>query len=278
MKILSFGEIIWDMFPDDKYIGGATFNFAANLAHEGATSYLLSSVGNDDLASEALEFVKKYNIKSDFISKVNNKETGQCIVHFDEVIGPYYTIKDDVSYDYLSFNERLIEEEFDALSFGSLSLRHENNFNLINKLIDSNKYKLLFCDINLRAPFYNDEIVEFCFSNSHILKINDLEFEELVNKDKKDLLEVLNEFSLKYKNLKVILLTCGEKGAYAYITENKKLYFQEAMKVKVVSTVGAGDSFGACFLYHYLLNESIEDCLLKATKRSAEIVSQMAAI
>ena len=278
MKILSFGEIIWDMFPDDKYIGGAIFNFAANLAHEGAESYLLSSVGDDDLAIKALEYVNKYNIKSDFVAKVNNKETGQCIVHFDEIIGPYYTIKDDVSYDYLAFNERLVNEKFDALSFGSLALRHQNNYDLINKLIDSKMYNVIFCDINLRAPYYNDKIVDFCFSKSHILKINDLEFEELINKDKKELKTILNEFSIKYQNIELILLTCGEKGAYAYTTKDKKLYFKEALKVNVVSTVGAGDSFGACFLYNYLLGKSIDECLFKATKRSAEIVSILSAI
>ena len=281
MKILSFGEIIWDVFPDDKYIGGATFNFAANLALFGADSYLLSSVGNDTLADEALTYVDKFKIKNDFISRCNDKETGQCIVHFDKVIGPYYTIKEDVSYDYLCFKERLIKEDFDALSFGSLALRSKNNFNLLDKLINSNKYKLLFCDINLRAPFYNEKVVNYCFDKANILKINDLEFNELINKDNKDnkdFKEVLKEFTNNHSNIKIVLLTCGEKGAYAYVKNQDKLYYQQAMKVDVVSTVGAGDSFGACFLYHYINDESIEDCLLKATIRSAKIVSQMSAI
>ena len=278
MKILSFGEIIWDVFPDDKYIGGATFNFAANLALFGADSYLLSSVGNDTLADEALVYVKKFNIKNDFISRCNEKETGQCIVHFDEVIGPYYTIKDDVSYDYLKFDERLILEEFDALSFGSLALRSKNNFDLLDRLIKSNKYKLLFCDINLRAPFYNETVVNYCFNKANILKINDLEFNELINKENKDFKEIIKDFANNHPNIEIVLLTCGEKGAYAYVKSQNKLYYQQAMKVDVVSTVGAGDSFGACFLYHYINKESIEQCLLKATRRSAKIVSQMSAI
>ena len=140
MKILSFGEIIWDVFPDGKHIGGATFNFAANLSMLGVDSYLLSSLGNDLLAKKAYEYINKYNIKNDFITFVNNKETGQCIVCFDEVIGPYYKIKDDVSYDYLSYNERLVNEDFNALYFGSLAIRHPNNFELLDKLINIKSY------------------------------------------------------------------------------------------------------------------------------------------
>ena len=278
MKILSFGEIIWDVFPDDKYIGGATFNFSANLSYEGADSYIMTAVGNDNLGQDAISKIEEYNVKTDFINIINDKETGQCIVHFDEIIGPSYTIKDDVAYDYITYKDSIENKQFDALSYGSLALRHKNNFNLLNKLINSNNFNLLFCDINLRAPYYNEEVIEFCFSTANILKINDLEFKELIGNINDDLENVLLKFVNKHKNIDIVLLTCGDKGAYAYESKNKKLYYQKAIKVEVVSTVGAGDSFGACFLYNYLENKSIEECLLKAAHRSAKIVSQMQAI
>lgn len=278
MKILSFGEVIWDLFPDKEYIGGAVFNFSANLSILGADSYLLTCVGNDKLGDLAIEEFKKYNINQKYVTKHPLKRTGQCIVHFDEKIGPYYTIKDDVSYDYLSVNTDFYSEYFDAISFGSLALRYKNNFELLKTILKNNNYKLAFCDINLRPPFYSNDIINFCFQHSNILKLNDLEFDEIINKQGLDYNTSLEKFSKEYSNLDIILLTCGEKGAYAYDTKNKKLYFQEAIKVDVVSTVGAGDCFSATFLYNYLNNKDIQTCLLEAAKRSSKIVSQMAAI
>ena len=80
MKILSFGEIIWDVYETEKFIGGAPLNLAAHCSKQGAESFMLSAVGNDDLGSSALEIVKNFNVKTDFVSVNQEKETGKCIV------------------------------------------------------------------------------------------------------------------------------------------------------------------------------------------------------
>ena len=91
MKILSFGEIIWDIYENEKFIGGAPLNLAAHCSKQGADSFMLSSVGNDDLGTSALEIVKKFNVKTDFVSVNNEKETGKCIVTLNENGVPSYT-------------------------------------------------------------------------------------------------------------------------------------------------------------------------------------------
>ena len=84
MKILSFGEIIWDVYGNEKFIGGAPLNLAAHCSKQGAESFMLSAVGNDDLGKCALEEVKGFNVKTDFISVNYEKETGKCIVTLNE--------------------------------------------------------------------------------------------------------------------------------------------------------------------------------------------------
>ena len=68
MKLLSFGEILWDVYPDEKYIGGAPLNFAAHFVKQGGESYMLSAVGDDELGKNVLELLKNWDIKTDYVS------------------------------------------------------------------------------------------------------------------------------------------------------------------------------------------------------------------
>ena len=77
MKVLSFGEIIWDIYPDKKCIGGAPLNFSAHVAKNGAESYLLSCVGQDDLGKQAKEYLAKFGVKNDFVFECD-EQTGAC--------------------------------------------------------------------------------------------------------------------------------------------------------------------------------------------------------
>ena len=58
MKVLSFGEVLWDVYTDGAVLGGAPLNFAAHTSIQGAESYLISAVGNDELGRKTLEEVK----------------------------------------------------------------------------------------------------------------------------------------------------------------------------------------------------------------------------
>ena len=46
---LCFGEILFDVFGDDRCIGGAPFNFAAHFAQLGGEAVMVSAVGDDEL-------------------------------------------------------------------------------------------------------------------------------------------------------------------------------------------------------------------------------------
>lgn len=280
MKILSFGEVLWDVYPDAAHLGGAPLNFAAHLALQGADAYFVSAVGKDELGEETVQEVEKLGVKTDYIS-VSDKETGKCLVTLDENAVPKYNLLTDVAYDHIAMPEFSADDEFDAIAFGTLALRMNNNIEVLKDIIRTANYKEIYSDLNIRPPFYSDESISFCMSNATIVKISDEELptvtQSLLKKelDVKSAAEALSE---AFGQLKLIIITCGAEGSCAYDCISKTFYEAPVVPVKVVSTVGAGDSFGAAFLYKYFNKEDIQSCLEYASKVSAMVVSHKDAI
>jgi fructokinase len=280
MKVLSFGEILWDIYPDKKYIGGAPFNFAAHLAKHGEEIYMLSCLGKDSLGKEALLCLKEFGVLSDFVSRSTVKQTGQCLLTLDENAVPSYDLKQDVAYDYIDCEN--VKGDFDVLYFGTLALRSNHNLESLSKLIKSQNFKEIFVDVNIRAPFYSYDSLNFCMNNATILKIS---VEELLTVAKllsinakngyKDFAEQIRE---RYSNINIIVVTLGADGAYCYDCKQDKAYSCESQKVEVASTVGAGDSFSAAFLYQYSRKKDIQFSLDYASKIAGYVVSKYDAV
>jgi len=287
MKILSFGEIIWDVFPDKKCIGGAPFNFAAHAARQGAESYMLSALGNDLLAEEALVYTEKYNINSKFVSRAEGKSTGQCLVTLNEKMIPSYNLLSDVAYDCIKTPDlkALNDEKFDVFSFGTLALRSEINRKTVLDVLNSVKFNEIYSDLNIRAPHYSEETVLMCLKNATIVKISDEELPVIIdivygnnNIKQLELADIAAKLSSTFENIKILVITLGGDGSFVYDCTTKDTYRKECPKVKVVSTVGAGDSFGAAFLANYLKGLVINECLKIATDVSTYVVMHTEAV
>lgn len=280
MKILSFGEILWDIYPDKKYIGGAPLNFAAHLAKHGENTYMLSALGNDDLGKQALAELKKWSINTEYVNINDKKDTGKCLVTLDDNAVPSYNLKQDVAFDFISCEN--VHEDFDALYFGTLALRNKYNLDSLHKLLKSQNFKNVFVDVNIRAPFYSFDSVNFCMNNATILKISSEELPVICdllfkndNINYKDFAKLIKE---NYSNIKIIIITLGNKGSYCYDCKQNNEFNCEPQKVTVASTVGAGDSFSAAFLYKYFKNNDIESAMKYATKISGYVVSKYEAV
>ncbi len=279
MNVLSFGEIIWDVYENEKFIGGAPFNLAAHCSKQGANAFMLSAVGNDDLGKAAIKEVKKQNVKTAFISTLDEKQTGQCIVTLDKSGVPSYNVLTDTAYDYIKFPETARDLCFDVFCFGTLALRSEANRATVQKALRSLKIRKVYCDVNIRPPFFSDEVILFALENANILKISDEELHYVykacgLNEETAKLSDIYECF----QNLDFILLTQGEKGAVVYECKAAKLFSQAAPEVTVGSSVGAGDSFGATFLCEFEKTKDVKKSLSKAIEISAFVVSKKEAI
>ena len=279
MKLLSFGEIIWDVFPDAAHIGGAPLNFAAHTVLQGGEASILSSVGDDSLGRDAKERIAALGVGTECISVSPDKPTGQCIVTLNEKGIPSYDLRDDTAYDFISETDKACG--FDVLAFGTLALRHAHNRATVARLLQKHTYSEVFSDLNIRAPFYSKESICFCLESATIVKISDEELGTVTGAALGELLSVESSakaLAQKYPQIKLILITLGAKGAYAYDTRTGKEYSCGIADYPVVSTVGAGDSFGAAFLYWYLSGKDIPFCLCIASKVSGFVVSQTGAV
>lgn len=277
MNILCFGEILWDVYPDKAVIGGAALNFAGHFVKNGGDAYMISAIGNDELGKNAIAVTENLKINSKYIS-VLNEQTGKCLVTLDSNGVPSYNLLDNVAYDFIGGE---VNVNFDALYFGTLALRNEHNRNSLKKLLENNNFGEIICDVNIRAPFYSADTVTLCAKTATVIKISDEELPvvtKILLGEELGYQEAARKIAEKFSNLKVVIITLGAKGAYVLNTKTNKSYEQAAPKTKVLSTVGAGDSFSAAFMYKYMSGEGIEAALKNAIKVSAFVVSNLEAI
>ena len=66
-KLLAFGEILWDVYPDEKFLGGASLNFAAHFVKFGHEAEMLSALGADALGEEAREQLKNWTLGDRYV-------------------------------------------------------------------------------------------------------------------------------------------------------------------------------------------------------------------
>lgn len=280
MKTLAFGEVLWDIYPQSKHLGGAPLNFSGHFKKCGGESFIVTAVGTDALGKEALDKMLKLGIQTEYVTFCENKETGKCIVTLDENKKPAYNLLNNVAYDDIKM-PAFYENTFDVLYFGTLSLRNQNNARVLKKILSENKFQHTFVDINIRSPYYSESVVRFAMENATIIKISDEELPIVMNVLGKSLLtdtQCAKALSEAFNNLKIIIITKGAEGAFVYDSAIEKIYESKAKKVKVVSTVGAGDSFSASFLAKYLQTNDIECALSLATEISGFVVGCIDAI
>ena len=274
------------MYPDKKVIGGAGLNFAAHSAKCGAESYILSAVGNDELGGEAISVAGGFGVNRGFISCCNFP-TGQCIVTLNERGIPSYNVLSDVAYDNITISDTDIEKitqiSFDAIYFGTLIQRSRVTRETLHSLLKKCSFKEVICDVNLRKDCFDSDSVLFCLENATILKISDEEEPTLRQfgyyTPKDDSPEsIATSISDKFANIKYIIITLGEMGAFVYCAGDKRHFTTPAVPVNVASTVGAGDSFIAAWATSILAGSAPEAATKKATTLSGFVVSKTAAI
>lgn len=283
-KALVFGEIIWDVYPDKRVIGGAPLNFSAHMAHLGDETYLVSAVGEDKLGEAAYEELKKHGVKTQFVKK-NGFPTGMCTVTLDENKVPSYYVHTGVAYDNIEINDEDIAEinslGADVFYFNTLIQRSDVSKKSLVKILDSCSFEHIFCDVNIREGCFDAESLKLCMQRATIVKISDEEAHWLydtavLNNDGKDFMQSV---ASQHNNIKTVVYTKGAEGSAVLDAVSGKVYDSGKLpKVEVVSTVGAGDCFGATFLNCYLQARDIPTAIRTATERSNIVVASYEAI
>lgn len=277
--IVGIGEILWDVFPQGKILGGAPANFAYHVSQFGLEGCAISAIGNDDLGKEIIECLNKKELK--YIIEETPFPTGTVQVTLNNKGVPNYEICENVAWDNIPFTTDMEElaKKTKLVCFGSLAQRNSISRQTINQFLDmvpENSLKVF--DINLRQHFYSEELIDQSLCRCNILKINDDEVllvAKLFELEMSSEIEICNHLIKKYK-LNMVVLTKGTLGSY--VISSGHTSFKETPIVEVVDTVGAGDSFTAAFVASLLQGFSITDAHQTAVEVSAFVCTQQGAM
>lgn len=278
-NILVFGELLYDIYDDVAVIGGAPFNYSVQLSRlisKNDNLKFITALGKDDFSKEAFKFIENENIDSSLMQVLDNYETGKATVFMNENKIPDYIIHENVAWDNIEFNsdiEKALKEKYDLFYFNILSCRSEKSYDTLKNIFKNIDSKYKVCDVTFRKNYYTKEKIKEALEFINILKINDDElaiikslFYPNLQNDNEILLKNLNkDFNIDY-----IFLTLGKSGASSFY--NNQYIFKPSNKIKVVDTVGAGDSFCAALSYAILKKLDIKKVLDFASAVSEEMI------
>ncbi len=278
-NILVFGEILYDIYDDVAVIGGAPFNYSVQLSRlisKNDNLKFITALGKDDFSKDAFKFIENENIDASLMQVLDNYETGKATVFMNENKIPDYIIHENVAWDNIEFNsdiEKSLKEKYDLFYFNILSCRSEKSYNTLKNIFKNIDSKYKVCDVTFRKNYYTKEKIKEALEFINILKINDDElaiikslFYPNLQNDNEILLKKLNkDFNIDY-----IFLTLGKSGASSFY--NNQYIFKPSNKIKVVDTVGAGDSFCAALSYAILKKLDIKKVLDFASAVSEEMI------
>ncbi len=270
LKIVGIGEVLWDLLPEGKELGGAPANFTFHAKKWGADSTIISAVGNDALGTEISSVLK--DRKQSFEFNISSNPTGTVSINLKDGI-PDYTIYENVAWDeiLLSDKARTILKQTDAICYGSLAQRSDVSKQSINEALDlvpENALKVF--DINLRQHFYSESLILESLQRANVLKLNSEEliilsdYFNLESNQEKACYQLIEQFSLQ-----LIALTNGSENSLLITKDN--LSDISTPRIKVVDTVGAGDSFTATLVVGLLQHEPVKEIHQRAVDYSAKV-------
>jgi fructokinase len=275
-SIVCFGEVLWDLLPSGKIAGGAPMNVAYHAKVFGLQSQMVSRVGVDDLGRELMAFLSDKGIQTNLVQRDHTFSTGTVNVRLDEKGTPSYEIVQPAAWDNIHPDEAAKQavKNADAFVFGSLACRTERTKKTLLELLELARERVF--DVNLRPPFFSQNLLEELLQKATVVKMNDEELstisgwygasgDELANMD----------FLKKRFHLDALIVTKGAEGA-AFLNGNGH-YTHPGFKVKVQDTIGSGDAFLGAFLSKALAGVAAPECLEFACAAGAFVATKKGA-
>ncbi|MEQ3664534.1 MULTISPECIES: carbohydrate kinase family protein [unclassified Olleya] len=260
-NIVCFGEVLWDVFPSHKKIGGAPLNVALRLQSLDNNVSIISSIGDDNKGNKIKDFILSQGVNIDNLQVDAKLKTGKVKVMLNAKGSASYDIMFPRAWDNIQITSlnKSVTQQADAFIYGSLVARDENSRETLYQLLNYAKYKIF--DVNLRAPYYTKEVLNHLMNEADFIKFNDEEIFEIGEtlNSKTHSLEQNIKFLADHTNTKTICVTKGRHGAILYF--NDTFYYNSGYHIEVVDTVGAGDSFLATLISKLLKGDNPQDAI-----------------
>ena len=273
---VGLGEILWDMLPAGKQLGGAPANFAYHTQALGGQGVVVSCVGDDELGKEILSRLEELGLERKYIAVDKHHPTGTVTVALDDNGKPDYTIHENVAWDFIPCDPRLAElaARTDAVCFGSLCQRSDVSHRAVRAFLEATRAECIrVFDINLRQSYFNKAIVQTMLELSNVLKLNDDELPVVV--ELLDLGGSQDELFARLTDnygLRLIAVTRGGHGSWLHAQGRSSEH--KGFAAQVADTVGAGDSFAAAIALGMLHGRTLDEINEFANRLASFVCSQ----
>ena len=275
-QILAVGEVLWDLLPSGKQLGGAPANFTYQCRSLGADARLVTRVGDDPLGREVLERFRALGLPTDTVQVDPGAPTGTVDVALDPDGQPRFTIREHVAWDQLEADEASLARasRADAVCFGSLSQRDEPSRSAIRNLVAASRPGALrLFDVNLRPPFVDRDIIADSLTLANALKLNDQELPALATMFgfPADVREAMGQLASRF-GLSLVALTRGPHGGL--LLADGEWSDHPGLTVTVSDTIGAGDAFAAALVVGRLAGRPLDEINRHANDVAAFVCSR----
>jgi fructokinase len=280
-KIVGLGEILWDMLPTGKQLGGAPANFAYISTLLGDEGIVASRVASDSLGSEAVRQLAALGVATGFVQSDTVHPTGTVQVEVDHAGQPKFEIAAGVAWDFLEWNSdwQTLASKADAICFGSLAQRAAASRATIRQFVGAaRKEALRVFDVNLRQAFFSRKVLAESMKVADVVKLNHEELPRIMQMfdlDHRD--EISSADSLmRVHHLKMICITRGCRGSL--LISPQGLNEHHGYRIQVADAIGAGDAFTAGLVHEYLRGSSLPEMNETANRVGAWVASQVGAM
>jgi fructokinase len=278
--IVGLGELLWDLLPSGKQLGGAPANFAYITNLLGDVGIPASRVGRDPLGDEAIQRLAQLGLSAAYVQQDTIHSTGTVKVEVDSSGQPRFDISAPVAWDSLQWTPawQQLAQQADAVCYGSLAQRSPQSRAAIRKFLEATRPEAVrIFDVNLRQDFYTAQVLAESMQLATIVKLNHEELPVIMR-----LLECENRGEaasaqqlLALYDLQLVCLTRGNRGSLLLSAEEYNEH--PGFRVKIADTVGAGDAFTAALINGYLRGTSLAHINETANRVGAWVASQAGA-
>lgn len=278
--MVGLGEVLWDILPSGKLLGGAPANFAYMTNVLGDEGIVASRIGNDELGREACRVMEALGLSTAYVQRDDEQETGTAAVSIDPAGQPNFTIKELAAWDFLRWTAEWedLSSRADVICFGSLAQRSPTSAVAVESFLQNAPPKSLrIFDVNLRQSFYDQDVLRKSLRRAHIIKLNDQELHHVsrllnmgAGTDETLARRLLNEYGLM-----LVSVTRGARGSI--LVSQSQTVEHTGIRVKIADAIGAGDAFTACLAHYYLRGHSLEDLSDLANRFASWVASQRGA-
>ncbi len=276
--IVGIGEILWDLFPDGKKLGGAPTNFAYISNLLGDVGIPASRLGDDAYGHAARRNLQHLCLSTAAIQDDTQHPSGTVQVELDARGQPQFEITENVAWDFLEWTPEWCQlaARADAVCFGSLAQRNAASRETIRSFLRACRPEIpRVFDANLRQHFYDEDILRVSFELATIVKMNGAEaaaVAQLMGMSAQPTLIAARELLREYE-LDLMCITRGEEGSL--LISHDAIHEHPGVNVKVADTVGAGDAFTAGLLHHHLRGANLAEMNEAANQIGSWVASRV---